>query len=138
MTRVFILEDEIYKHPRNKILQVLDKPKVSLTVATNVELAKKIYVPGAYDLLLLDHDMHGFPDSSDVPNCGYQFILWMLNEEWRIGGGSFKKKPPAIIHSQNHTGAAKMVKELTAAGYTAEHKYFSDDYVNWLALNVRG
>lgn len=123
--KVFILEDEIYKY-RAPIKQILEAKGHTLHIATNVADAKQMFT-GDYDLLLLDHDMNGVIDSSELPNCGYQFVLWFLQQPLK---GS--RKPPVVVHSQNHSGARKMVMELESAGFIANHYYYSYSYLKWL------
>ena len=123
MAKVFILEDEIYKTPRNQILKVLKKHEV--VAATSVPEAKGLYTP-RFDWLLLDHDMHGFYDSSDKPNCGYQFVRWVVTLQ-------HPSIPKVYIHSQNGEGRRKMKDYLVKAGWShvIEHP-FAPSYVDVL------
>lgn len=123
--RVFILDDEIYKH-RNPIVQILQNKNHELTIATSCEDAKKKY-EGDYDLLLLDHDMEGYINTSDIPNCGYQFVLWLVKQQFNED-----KLPQVIVHSQNHQGAALMVRALVKDGYKATPYFYSFSFLKWL------
>ena len=126
---IFILEDEIHQYPRNQILEVLAGH--NLTIATSCDEAKQKYKKGTYDLVLLDHDMRGFFDSSDFPNTGFQFVLWLLDQ-----GEVGKQQAPIMLHSQNPTGRRNMHVKLEAAGYVVSQMPFSPKYVEWLRKNV--
>ena len=120
---IFILEDEIHQAPRNIMLEILKDHE--LHVATSVPKAMKAFV-GDYDLLLLDHDMHGYYDSSDKPNCGYQFVKWLTAQP-------LKRIPRVIIHSQNREGSLKMAAHLQECGWPhVEREYFSPTLVRRL------
>lgn len=123
--RIFILEDEIYKAPRNAILDALVNHEV--TVATSCQHAKEQWGTGQYDLLLLDHDMRGFYDSPDFPNTGTQFVKWLVKQ---IQPGY--KKPRVILHSQNREGRAAMGKVLREAGFKCVQWAFDSYYVKML------
>ena len=122
---IFILEDEIYRAPRNAILRVLDH-KHKLTVAVSCKDAKSRY-KGEYDLLLLDHDMRGFFEPSTYHNTGFQFALWLIEM-----GVKFPR-PKVILHSQNWEGRANMAKVLLRAGFPTSEFPFSSEYVKMLS-----
>jgi CheY-like chemotaxis protein len=123
--KIFILEDEIHQFPRKQILDILEGHEV--TIATSCEDAKKKYVKGAYDLVLLDHDMRGFFDPSDYPNTGYQFASWL------VGLGEVgKQRAPIMLHSQNPTGRRNMYIMLNQTGYVVAEMPFSNKYLEWL------
>lgn len=115
--KVFILEDEAYQDhgfnnpPRNKILQVLAKH--DLTVALDPEDAKLKFDPGAkYSLILLDHDMEGWPNPDmSYKNCGLRFVEWMLRHRLPT------PQPTIYLHSQNSKGVKTASKLLVTAGY---------------------
>jgi CheY-like chemotaxis protein len=120
--RIFILEDEIYQHPRKQILSALAQHE--LVVATSCEDAKEKF-SGQFDLLLLDHDMRGFFDSSDFPNTGYKFCEWLVKQP-------FLDIPQVILHSQNPRGRGNMAKLLTQHGFVPCEFPFSQSYVEYL------
>jgi CheY-like chemotaxis protein len=124
--KIFILEDEIHTFPRKQMLAALSKHE--LTIATSCDDAKAKYQAGTYDMLLLDHDMRGFFDASTYHNTGYQFCVWMVEQETQTGA----KKPAIILHSQNHVGRKNMARFLEDARYTVAEYYFSQSYVDWL------
>lgn len=129
--RIFILEDEINQWPRNQILEILKDH--DLTIATSCDEAKAKYVKGGYDLILLDHDMRGFFDASDFPNCGYQFVEWLISQ-----GEVGKQRAPIMLHSQNPTGRRNMYIALDQSGYTVAQMPFSNAYLAWLKGRIVG
>lgn len=126
--RIMILEDEIHRAPRNAILSVLAGHR--LVVATNILDAMKIYSPGGYDLLLLDHDMHGYYQNPDDEDTGYQFVKWLVIQEVN------PRKPPVILHSQNQMGRRAMCSHLFQSGFRVMEKPFSSDYIKYLKENI--
>lgn len=123
--KIFILEDEIYKFPRNQILKALEGHE--LTVARSVEEAKLKFPQNyPYDLFLFDHDMRGFYESSFVPHSGYQFVVWMCKH--------FRKhKNEVLIHSHNSEGRRNIAVLLRSAGFRDITEYsFNQDYVEYL------
>lgn len=127
--RIFILEDEINQWPRQQILEVLKGHE--LTIATSCDEGKSLYKKGHYDLLLLDHDMRGFFDSSDFHNTGFQFVTWLIRQ-----GETVREKAKVILHSQNPTGRRNMFISLEEAGYTVAEYAFSQSYLKWLAEKI--
>lgn len=120
--KVFLLEDEVGFYPRNQILDILSQHEV--TIAKSFDEGVDTYIP-PYDLLLLDHDMRGFYDRSDYPNCGYQFCKWLV-------GLRHRHKPKVILHSQNHTGRMNMFDILTGNGFHVQEMAFSQEYLTFL------
>jgi len=124
--RIFILEDEIHKYPRNTILEVLNGHE--LTITTNSFDARKFYKPSQYDLLLLDHDMRGYYDDSEYENTGYQFVKALVNIEL----GIVIPKPKVILHSQNEDGRRKMGSLLAQHKFSVAEFPFGSSYVAYL------
>jgi CheY-like chemotaxis protein len=128
--RVFILEDEIYREPRNQILEILRRHRV--TIATSVVGAKYNFGKDSpYDLLLLDHDMRGFPEESHVPHSGYQFCRWLTDNY---------EKPDldVFLHSQNHRGRAVQRALFNAHGWRVHEHSFGPAYLEFLETFVKG
>lgn len=128
--KIFILEDEIGKYPRNEIIKVLEGHQV--TVATNIYDAAKIYKAGTYHLLLLDHDMHGYYQSPEEEDTGHQFVKWLVNQEL----GIVQPKPPVILHSQNQEARRAMASLLFSHKFRVMEKPFGQDYINYLRGNI--
>lgn len=126
---VFIIEDELHKHPRIKILEALKAIRAKVTVARSSDEAKAKFSP-PYDVVLLDHDMRGIYESSDVPHSGFQFLKWSLLQGMWVGDWAPKAK--VVIHSQNHTGARNMQAELSKHGIKAHANPFWSGYPAWL------
>ena len=120
--KVFIIEDELKQAPRNSILEALLSIKAKVTYALSAEEAKAKFKP-PYDLILLDHDMRGFYESSDVPHSGYQFLKWSV--EGGFWSSDWAPISRVIIHSQNGPGAKKMQALLRQYGVKAEAKPFN-------------
>ncbi len=120
--RIFILDDEVGSAPRNAMLKALARHE--LTVVKNRVDAQNIYKPG-FDLLLLDHDMRGFFDSSDHPSTAYHFVKFMVLLAHKV-------KPRIILHSQNPDGRTNMKKLLKEYGFQSEEYPFSPGYVRFL------
>lgn len=120
--KIFILEDEIHKYPRNQLKEVLEHH--TLTLAVSVEDAKAKF-KGVYDLLLLDHDMEGFYEKSDAPNTGHQFVKWMLEAFPEFDA-------PVILHSQNPVGRYNMRNLLMGMGFDVQEFPFGPAYVKAL------
>lgn len=134
MSKVFILEDEIYRDggfnfpPRPTILKILHRHE--LTIALDVEDGKRLYDHGAgYHHLLLDADMSGYPDHSDPPkeNSGYGFCLWLIKHRLPY------PQPRVVLYSQNDFLRPKMKKLLQAAGYKDVREIpYSQTFLNYL------
>lgn len=118
--KIFVLEDEIDRYPRNQIVEVLGKTH-ELTIARSFEEATRVWA-GPYDLYLLDHDMHGYYENSDAPNTGYQFVKWLTEQE-NIG------TKQAVLHSQNPVGRRNMLLHLSERQWTTQEVPFGKDYV---------
>lgn len=130
--RVFILDDEIYKHPRNAIMRIMIRH--ATTVATSVAQGKERYInytPNYYDLLLLDHDMHGFYEPSTVDNCGYKFAEWLVDLK-------IERKPIVFLHSQNTEGRNNMQDLLSKNGFITSAYPFSQKYLEYLESSING
>lgn len=120
---IFILEDEIYKYPRNKLTKVLEKHV--LTLATSCDDAINCYV-GPYDLLLLDHDMEGeYEYRENYHNTGLQFVKWLVEN---VNG----PMPQVILHSQNGVGRKAMKLLLEENGFDVSECPFGPAYVKAL------
>lgn len=130
--KVFVLEDEIDRYPRNQILAALVGHTV--TVARNVPEAKRVY-KGGYDLLLLDHDMEGFFEDPEANhgNTGTAFVRWLV-QRWRDQTSPLDEDelPDVILHSQNPSGRKEMSLTLRDAGADVQQVPFSPDYVKAL------
>lgn len=124
--KIFILEDEINRHPRQEIVRALAGH--TLTIATDIHKGVELYKPGTYDLLLLDHDMHGYMQEPTDPDTGYQFVKWLVNQEL----GIVYPKPLIVLHSQNPKGARAMLSHLLAHRFRAIEFPFGQGYVNYL------
>lgn len=120
--KIFILEDEIRGH-RQPILTILDKH--DLTVATDIEMGKRLYAEnGPFDLVILDHDMHGYYQHYTEPDTGYAFCLWMTDQQQKI--------PRVLLHSQNNTARVQMAELLKSCGIKVEEHYYGPNYLNYL------
>ncbi len=124
--RIFCLDDEIDFHPRRAIVETLSGH--DLTIARNINEAKKVYAH-PYDLLLLDHDMEGFFEDSNHPNTGYQFCVWLVEQQ--------VPKVPTLLHSQNNVGRDKMWKLLTNNDWHVSGCPFSHGYLELLKSKYR-
>lgn len=122
--KVFVLDDEIHLNPRNAILGALKSH--SLTVAVSRKDAQAKFA-GPYDLILLDHDMRGFYESSDVEHSGFQFLKWLLGKDANALAGA-----KVIVHSQNSVGRANMRKLMLEHGVEAQEFHFGQTYVDHL------
>ena len=108
--RVFVVEDEIEGYRKvikdallgHEVTYALSRPQAQ-------ELWKGL---GAYDLVLLDHDMEGYYESSEAPNTGYQFLKWALEAECPDGPYLDKVAPLFVVHTQNNIGALNMLRLL--------------------------
>lgn len=115
--KAFILEDEIHKGqgydtpPRSILKSIFSK--FELTVALTPEEAKLKYDPLAnYGVIILDHDMEGWPNPDlNYPNCGLRFVEWMVKHKLPV------PQPTIYIHSQNTKGVQAMTKLLVTTGY---------------------
>lgn len=125
--KCFILEDEIYKQPRIEILRILSGHE--LTITTSCEMAKNCYrYNGNYGLILLDHDMHGYPEPSESANTGYQFVKWLTTE----GNWLTNNNPRFILHSQNSIGRRNMKDLLVKHKFQVDEFYFGPEYLRFL------
>lgn len=124
--KIFILEDEIDRYPRNQIVTVLKGH--DLTIARSAEDGLSKWT-GLYDLLLLDHDMEGFHEDSLHPNTGYSFIRQMLLN-------SADLCIPTILHSQNPVGRQNMADLLMLYGWEVQQVPFGPAYLNALAVYI--
>lgn len=124
-SRIYIIEDEIHMHPRNAILKALDG--CDLTIALSTDEGKKNFDPKAnYDLVIIDHDMYGWPDPNYHPNSGYAFLEWLTNQ-------AFKLPKNFVLHTWNYDWRDKQVTLLKKVGITPSLMPFGDEYVRWLA-----
>lgn len=121
--KIFLLEDEIDKFPRNAILEALKGHE--LTLARSAQEARELYDP-PYGLMLLDHDMNGYFEDSSHPNTGYQFCAWLTISQQ----GS--KRSPVLLHSQNPAGRRKMADLLVRHRWTVSEFAFCREYVQHL------
>lgn len=122
--RVFVLDDEIYLHRRPILAALVGH---SLTIATDIFMAQRVY-DGPYDLILLDHDMHGIYQSPDDEDTGAQFVKWLVKHE----EGATGPKPTIILHSQNTEGRRAMNSILALGGLFASEFPFGNLYVKCL------
>jgi hypothetical protein len=156
--RIFILEDEIQGY-RSGILSALSGH--DLTVATSIPSAVSLYAAKyPFDLLLLDHDMHGFYEPAGSKGTGSEFVSWLgrLGNWWcprvlsRVfcdecgysrsearycededqDGLPHAERPRVILHSQNEAGRAYMRRLLEAASISVEEMPFSPAYISYL------
>lgn len=119
--RIFILEDEIDRWPRNQIQDVLAN-RHSLVIARNMVEAKKAYEP-PFDLLLLDHDLGG-----DIASAtGYDFVKWLVFQHPQ------DNPPNVILHSGNPVGRENIRKFLEGFDYTVAEVPFSPKYIEILS-----
>ena len=133
--RIFILEDEIQGY-RRSILSALSGH--ALTVADSIPAAIGLYTAKhPFDLLLLDHDMHGFYEPAGAPDTGSEFVRFLggrwkwwcplsfsrlsceecgyrTNARGEDAGLSHAERPRVILHSQNEAGRAYMRRLLEA------------------------
>lgn len=127
--RIFILDDEIHSGglgDRSRLKHILRNHE--LTLATSRNEGEKVYKPGTYDLLLLDHDMEGFIEMrTDVPNTGLQFCKWLVAHELP------NYRPPALIHSHNPYGKRAMRLLLEDHGFKVEEHFYGRAYENALS-----
>jgi CheY-like chemotaxis protein len=121
--KIFILDDEIYKAPRNQIIKALHAH--NLDIAVSYYDAKDRY-KGEYDILLLDHDMRGYYDVSTYHNTGFQFCRWLVTLSVKL------PRPKVFLHSQNATGRANMKDLLSKCGFPVVEFPFSPSYVQML------
>jgi len=120
--KIFVLDDEIHKWPRNAIKPALAGNEV--VCAMSAMHAKEIFKP-VHDLLLLDHDMLGYYQDSGHPNTGYQFAAWMVQEFPDY-------KPKVVLHSQNNTGRSAMKQLLVKFGFIIMEFPFCEAYSGYL------
>ncbi len=123
--RVFVLDDEVLQAPRNAIIDALKDH--DLTLATSVADAVGKW-HGPYELILLDHDMRGYYESSHVPHSGYQFVKWLLKNKMLA-----HPRPEVVLHSQNAEGRKNTGKLLNQYGIPSLEFPFSDKYVTMLS-----
>ncbi len=97
--KIFILEDN---PERIKTFKEILKEH-ELTIAENVEQAKKAYGKGDFDILFLDHDLGGrvYVPSAE-PNTGYQFAEFIKDDDPNCADKEI------IIHSMNPAGCQAM------------------------------
>jgi len=121
---IFILDDEINSgglSNRSNLKDILGRH--NLTLATSCAEAEKVYKTGTYDLLLLDHDMEGFFETTkDHPNTGLQFCKWLVKNEPKA------HRPPDLIHSHNPYGKRAMRLLLEDYGFKAEEHFYGRAY----------
>lgn len=121
--RIFILEDEAHRYPRNEIVKVLKHHKITLCV--NSYDARADYRPDVYDLLLLDHDMRGCYDDPGFHDTGFQFVKHLVELKHKV-------KPDVILHSQNDKGRRAMKELLLEHKFHVRDFYFGPDYLKYL------
>ena len=128
--KIFILEDEIDRYPREQLKTVLKKH--TLTIAKSCDEAiKKFPTDGPYDLMLLDHDMEGdYEYRPEYPNTGYQFCKWLV--KYVEHAYEDVKFPQVILHSHNPTGRQRMRRLLEDHGFSVDECRFGTDYVKQL------
>ena len=121
--KIFILDDEIHSgglSNRSNLKDILGRHE--LTLATSCPEAIKVYKPGTYDLLLLDHDMEGWIETrKNHPNTGLQFCKWLVQHETIA-------RPPVLIHSHNPDGKKAMRLLLQDYGFKVEEHYYGRAY----------
>ncbi len=73
---------------------------------------------GAFDLVMLDHDLGGETwVESGREDCGMEVVRWVVRNFPKIGC--------VVVHSWNTVAAPVMVAELMKAGYDARHELFN-------------
>lgn len=89
-----------------------------LTVVVSARSAIQELFKGAWDLVMLDHDLEGdvWVDSARE-DCGMEVVRWIVRNFPKIGS--------IVIHSWNTDAAPVMVEELMKAGYDARHEFFN-------------
>lgn len=129
--RIFVFDDEVHiggLDQRDDLKKVLAGHE--LTFATTPDEAIKVYT-GEYDLMLLDHDMEGFPEHRmDYPNTGFKFVQWLTQKE--VMKVHPVNKPQVILHSHNHKGRARMMHLLNLAGFHVAEMPYSHKYIQFL------
>lgn len=125
--RIFVLEDELYRAPRNAILDVLKGH--DLTIAESKFEAVKKYDP-EYHLAIIDHDMYGWPDPEYHPNSGYAFLEWLVDQHHKL--------PPIAFHSQNWMWMPKLEAFVKKHGGTHTAIPFGSEYLTWLRRFAAG
>lgn len=124
MARVFILEDDPIRIEQFREAGLSQE----LTVAESVDEAKQVYIPGSYDLLLLDHDLGGQQMvESENPNTGAEFCKWVVEAEKGI-----ENDPVVVVHSYNPQGAQTMRNTLYDDGWMVVINPFGPSVLGYL------
>lgn len=119
---LFVLDDEIRKFPRNAIIALCNGHR--LTLAESFDEGKKKYNPDPqYDIVILDHDMHGYYQSPKTPDSGFQFACWMIQ---------FHPKTEIILHSQNPTGRQAQRAVFNKYDWLVHEHSFGAPYLEFL------
>lgn len=157
--RIFVLDDEIQGY-RQGIIAALSSHELAIAT-TFAEALSAFEQPQPFDVLLLDHDLHGFyesPDSGDTGSellrelnsygnwwcprvlervfcneCGYPRSEARYANDADQEGLSHNERPKVFLHSQNGPGRASMRSLLEAAGFMdITEMPFSQAYVEHL------
>lgn len=102
--RIFIFDDEIHGY-RSGILTALAGH--DLTIATTLDEALACFAgtsSPAFDVWLLDHDLHGFYESPSHPDTGSGWLRILAERNLFDGLGM----PRVILHSHNEPGRDSM------------------------------
>lgn len=134
--RTFILEDEAHKDrgynnpPRTAIKEVLAHHNLTIALTPEEAKAKWDYKAG-YGLVLLDHDMEGWPHPNlNYANCGLRFVEWLVIQPMPI------PQPRFYIHTQNRGAIKAMAKLLVTSGYKSVIEMpYNQLYINHLKTN---
>jgi response regulator RpfG family c-di-GMP phosphodiesterase len=93
-----------------------------LSIAVNVEEAKKLLAENNYDAIFLDHDLlpHHYESNhhDDFDNTGYAVVKW-LNERVDL-----QRAATFIVHTRNADAAIPMVQKLRESGRNVEYCAF--------------
>ena len=132
---IFIFDDEVHSgglDDRHELKDILAGH--ILTMATTPEEAISLYT-GEYDLMLLDHDMEGFPEMRmDYPNTGFKFVQWLTSRP--VMEVHKPHKPKVILHSHNWKGRERMRSLLEPVGFQVTEMPYSRKYLKFLKENL--
>jgi CheY-like chemotaxis protein len=115
---VFLLDDDERRH--RWFAQRFEGD--DLSIADNVEDAKKMLADAAYDAIFLDHDLlpHHYKsnDHDDFARTGYAIAEWLNTRP------DLQKAATIIVHTRNADAAIPMVQKLRESGRNVEYCAF--------------
>lgn len=129
--KVFILEDDDER--MRAFREAL--PDHEITHAPSVAVARTVFVPGSYDLLLLDHDLGDWGVNHDgrreIVDAHEEHGLAFLDFLFTCESG-IDDDPWVIVHSWNQGAAREMIARLKDEGWKPYRQEFGKPLLDWL------